>query len=833
MVAEHPQDVSNLRREDLLQDYFDTAKRRRMAFVASALRTRSVRMRDILVYGAVNLNVSSEGLKSLFLSGRRVRKDEVADVVALADLGRLVLLQNLLEDDKFYGEKLLTLANELNTDGQVSAGHRRVLIEHHIVNGDLPRAQELLDESPDVDRRWFGYLRAEIQNPYAFDSTSSADQWLESFNTIFYEHDLAPIGLQANEDLLPFDRLKTSIPKDKVYRASERPLVSVVLTAFKPQEVRLLTSVNSILDQTWQNLELIIVNDCSGPSYDEIFKRLTALDDRITVIHASENRGTYVARNIGYAASNGDFITGQDDDDWSHPERIERQLRFMQTNVDAIGCRVNAIRCDENLSRVRVGFLPLGQNASSLFIRREAYEKAGGFIEARKAADTEYHYRIESVTGRRVETLNSPLSIIRLLQGSLSRGDFAPGWKHSSRSSFRSAYEYWHRTSSLQDLYLHNENSPQVAIPRRFRIEKDMDSVPVYDVVFVGDWHTSGVRQATMLDEVRALCRANYRIAIMHLDSGKFTTQAVQTSLNDDIQKLINENVVDEVFYDDELHARLLMLRNPQTLQFISHEPSKHKVDMMMVIADVAPSERDGTDIRYLVDECHDNAEIAFGVTPTWVPKDREVRDSLEYYLTHPILAQVDMPNIIDLDEWWHKRLWYRSVTPVVGRHSQDTVREWPSKRSTLQELYPTDGRYDVRILGGANTASRVLGNRPPCDSWTVYETGELNTRNFLRTLDYFVFYQHPQVIEAFERPILEALASGTVVILPTGFEAIFGSAALYGDPEDVRDIIDHYHLDFSVYEAQRQLARSVLDLNFSYDAYQNWIDEILTRQHV
>src|SRR5699024_3054878 len=163
-----------------------------------------------------------------------------------------------------------------------------------------------------------------------------------------------------------------------------------------------------ILNQTWANFELLIVDDCSGQEYADIFDYLKDLDSRIQVIRLPENSGTYVARNKGYAVARGDYITGQDDDDWSHPERLAEQIKYLDDNPHIIGCRVKAVRCDDNLGRVRIGYSPMSENASSLFIRREAYNAAGNYIEARKGADTEYHYRIEHLTGQAIATIDAP-----------------------------------------------------------------------------------------------------------------------------------------------------------------------------------------------------------------------------------------------------------------------------------------------------------------------------------------------------------------------------------------------------------------------------------------
>src|SRR5699024_7324509 len=108
MISETERDITRLERKQLLDDYWKISKRRRGALVSTALRTRSTSMRDILVYGATGLALDSEALKRRVLSGNFDER-EVLDLSTLADLGRLVVLQNMLPDDQSYGAELLKI----------------------------------------------------------------------------------------------------------------------------------------------------------------------------------------------------------------------------------------------------------------------------------------------------------------------------------------------------------------------------------------------------------------------------------------------------------------------------------------------------------------------------------------------------------------------------------------------------------------------------------------------------------------------------------------------------------------------------------------------------
>ena len=91
------------------------------------------------------------------------------------------------------------------------------------------------------------------------------------------------------------------------------PLVSVVIPVYKTEKY-VIKSVNSILAQTYKNLEVIIVDDGSPDACPKICDELKKTDERITVIH-KENGGLSSARNAGIDAAHGEYILFLDSDD--------------------------------------------------------------------------------------------------------------------------------------------------------------------------------------------------------------------------------------------------------------------------------------------------------------------------------------------------------------------------------------------------------------------------------------------------------------------------------------------------------------------------------------
>ncbi|WP_311749506.1 glycosyltransferase family 2 protein [Proteus terrae] len=106
-------------------------------------------------------------------------------------------------------------------------------------------------------------------------------------------------------------------------------LVSVIMPCFD-SELYLADSIKSVLNQTYQNFELIIIDDNSKDSTLKIANSFN--DDRITIISFTENKGAGAARNKGIELAKGRFIAFLDSDDLWNKQKLEIQVEFMLKN---------------------------------------------------------------------------------------------------------------------------------------------------------------------------------------------------------------------------------------------------------------------------------------------------------------------------------------------------------------------------------------------------------------------------------------------------------------------------------------------------------------------
>lgn len=118
-------------------------------------------------------------------------------------------------------------------------------------------------------------------------------------------------------------------------------LVSVIMPVHNSAAV-LQDAVSSVLRQTYPTLQIWLIDDCSTDNSREVMEALAAEDERIRLIRLDVNRGAATARNAGIEAANGRYIAFLDADDIWLPDKLEKQIAFMQTKKVPLSCTAYA-----------------------------------------------------------------------------------------------------------------------------------------------------------------------------------------------------------------------------------------------------------------------------------------------------------------------------------------------------------------------------------------------------------------------------------------------------------------------------------------------------------
>lgn len=303
---------------------------------------------------------------------------------------------------------------------------------------------------------------------------------------------------------------------------SSGPLVSTITACYRPDR-GLVSAIRSLCHQTWTDLEIIVIDDGSGPEFEAVLHEVAEMDPRIRMVRNSMNRGTYARRNQGLDLARGRYITFQDADDLSAPDRVRCHAEAMEEDGTLIGTLSACAKVEPSLQITRPGYRARDANASSLMLRASAaLPQLGYFHEVRGGADGEYIRRLRARFGEGAVTTvhDHPLMLVRRTPGSLSSGDFSPG----RRSRRRWAYQMItrHRHGSVKHA------SDYFVTRRRARsadfgvvgsvVTQDPSTPQTFDVAYLADFRERNPAAEALRTEVGEALARGLRVALMQCD---------------------------------------------------------------------------------------------------------------------------------------------------------------------------------------------------------------------------------------------------------------------------------------------------------------------------
>ncbi|HEA65399.1 MAG TPA: glycosyltransferase family 2 protein [Desulfobacterales bacterium] len=176
----------------------------------------------------------------------------------------------------------------------------------------------------------------------------------------------------------------------------KKPIVSVIIPTYNRAHL-IAGAIESVLDQTYQNFEIIIVDDSSTDKTEELIKEFIYLDSRVKYFKHDRNKGGSASRNTGIINARGNFLAFLDSDDIWLPHKIEKQLRIFYQNGPELGAvGSGSIALSGNKMK---NFIPTGKfgniyknlltsldkdwpgETSTIMIKHECIEKVGLFDE--------------------------------------------------------------------------------------------------------------------------------------------------------------------------------------------------------------------------------------------------------------------------------------------------------------------------------------------------------------------------------------------------------------------------------------------------------------------
>lgn len=234
------------------------------------------------------------------------------------------------------------------------------------------------------------------------------------------------------------------------------PVVSIVVPVFEPHPVYFRQAIESVLNQSFSDLEVIIVEDPSSSSGRDLLAGLR--DPRVFHIVNRERTSLSRQHNLGLSEARGRFLCRFDADDICEPDRVQRELDFLRANpgVDVVGSFLTII--DERSRVVGERRYPTDHDSivaslrrynpianSTVMFRREVYERFGGWRDSElPAQDYEWYSRL-GAGGARFANLPARLVRYRLHPGSIKSSKL----RDTIRTTIDVKKIYWERDMDL------------------------------------------------------------------------------------------------------------------------------------------------------------------------------------------------------------------------------------------------------------------------------------------------------------------------------------------------------------------------------------------------
>lgn len=475
------------------------------------------------------------------------------------------------------------------------------------------------------------------------------DQKLQWVNEIYEHSDLMRIGYQKDNKSADYDGLITIHKKDsQAHRASKsNPMVSVIVPAFNASKT-IATTLNALILQTYDHLEILVVDDSSTDETIQIVRSFMQNDDRIKLLQTPKNQGPYMARNLALKTANGKFITCNDADDWSHAQKIEYQVKALMDNPKLAANVSQWARLTEDFRffrRNNPGFY-IQLNISSLMFRREmVLDKLGCWDSVRFGADTEFYKRLLRVFGRDlVEELPPvPLSFARYSEQSLTGDPLIgyPGYPMGARREYRDSYQhYFNQKGTLK--YKPSQ------FPRPFPIPKVMDPEVTsemlknrhFDLVLVSDFRIRNENVYTILDKIKKKTPESPKnVGLVHMEVYDLITTGKFDPL---VREAIDGKSIQMLVFGDQASCDHLIVLVPEVLLHRQLFVPSVQANRLSVIADDILTGTSPGEMKAKTDSCRKNLKACFGQEGKWYLSD------MEHISKRSDLTNTDIPHYFE-----------------------------------------------------------------------------------------------------------------------------------------------------------------------------------------
>lgn len=637
------------------------------------------------------------------------------------------------------------------------------------------------------------------------ESANERDAPLPWINKLFVDKGLATLKKKNASEPLSFYNF-TSEYVNPLPKAATREKVSVVIPAYCAEEM-IHIPVLSLLNQTWSNIEVIVVDDCSPDNTAGVVEKIARSDPRVKLIRKDSNEGAYPARNLGLKYATGDFIMVHDSDDWSHPQKIEIQMAGFKAAENPVAVVSHWVRFDERLRPVGA-WRPTGSyfdlNFSSLMFRRQIIDELGGWDEVRVSGDAEYRARIARRYGKDSIVKISPgylLSLSLMREDSLTQTkithlrslDFGLRWL------YRDAYQFWHGSKQFEERpSVGADEARPFPVPKILRSRATTEAT--YDFLLVCDLSVSAW-VSELLAYIEGACKRKWTISLCHWPR---YLGYVHSPIDPRIYSACQKHNIEIITNGDNVTVKSAFVPYPEVFEYKLDQFPRVQAHRLTVVASEAFARGASTcGLPKSLPEINKHIADFFGRSGVWWAESLDVLQTFK-----------QSKHAIELaDDLWFpllaptKRIVRTERTggvsrPRIGRvvpHPIVVGASWPKSFRVAKRAYCADSLMKCYLLCDQDLVCSHFGRRPK--NWHFEMPGATEVEQFLQKIDFYLYFPDEGYGGACEHAAFKAMAMGIPVVTYPNFRKIFGNAAIYAWPQDVESVVTTYWEERTLYE--------------------------------
>lgn len=468
---------------------------------------------------------------------------------------------------------------------------------------------------------------------------TSTTEKLMYINRALQLQGISEITLDISNNHSLYDSLRGMNKSTRISRKGiDLPKVSIIIPAYNAEN-HIRTTLDSLLIQSWTNLEIIVVDDCSTDNTVTVVENYVKNHPIIKLLKTKSNSGPYVARNLALDHATGEYVTCNDADDWSHPQKIEKQVLHLFENPSAVANTSEQARATTDLKFFRRGNYGrlVFENMSSLMFRREPIKEHLGYWDSvRFGADNEFIRRIRRVFGKQalVNIPTGPLSFQRQSSNSLTGNEVFGyhGYYMGARLEYYESLTQYHDTSKSFYYEFPQKNRPfpvpEPMLPER---EVNADNRRHFDLIIASDFRLSGDTLYSNIDDLRKERKTSFRTGLIQMSTYNVDPRI---KIKPEIRKFIDGNHTQLIVYGEKISCDLMIIRNPAVLQEWQRFVPDVIAKKICIIINQLPKNKYSCNskINYDITKCYQNLKKYFRKSGIWCPINSKIKKALYEY---------------------------------------------------------------------------------------------------------------------------------------------------------------------------------------------------------